>query len=116
MDVYYSDTCIYIRTIIHLSIYPFIHLSIYPFIIHVYTCTSCIAYCDIIPHLDCYDWIIKESQRYGEKWKKQWAQEYAIKKLILELPSVLVVHSVPVNTGLFPTWSHYLQEFLSHGM
>lgn len=74
-----------------------------------------IAYCDIIPYLDCYDWIIKESQRYGEKWKKQWAQEYAIKKLILELPSVLAIHSVPANTGLFPTWSHYLQEFLSHG-
>ena len=104
----------YYNPSIYLSIHPSIYLSIYNSCI--YTCTSCIAYCDIIPYLDCYDWIIKESQRYGEKWKKQWAQEYAIKKLILELPSVLAIHSVPANTGLFPTWSHYLQEFLSHGM
>ena len=66
--------------------------------------------------MECYDWIVKESIRYGDKWKKQWAQEYARKRLVLELPTILAVYAQPVHKTLFPTWSHYLQEYMIVGM
>lgn len=33
-----------------------------------------IAYIDIGDHLHCYQWALKEALRYGDKWKKKWAQ------------------------------------------
>ena len=33
-----------------------------------------IAFVDIGDHLHCYQWALKEAQRYGDKWKKKWAQ------------------------------------------
>ena len=73
------------------------------------------AYCDVVTHLDCYEWVVKESIRYGDKWKKQWAQEYARQRIVQELPTILAVCAQPVNRNLFPTWSHYLQVYLTAG-
>ena len=81
----------------------------------LHTIIIVIAYCDVVSHLDCYDWIVKESIRYGDKWRKQWAQEYAKKRLVLELPTILAVYSQPVNKTSFPTWGHYLQEYMIVG-
>lgn len=33
-----------------------------------------IAYVDVAAHMPCYQWALKEAQRYGEKWTKKWAQ------------------------------------------
>ena len=33
-----------------------------------------IAYCDVTENLKCHQWATKEAQRYGDKWKKKWAQ------------------------------------------
>ena len=32
------------------------------------------AYCDVTTHLKCHSWVQSESQRYGQKWSKKWAQ------------------------------------------
>ncbi|XP_071965031.1 IQ domain-containing protein H-like [Antedon mediterranea] len=74
-----------------------------------------IAYCDVIPHLKCHTWAKKEAERYGEKWKKRWAQEAAYIKIHAEIPGILTKHCRPVNTSVFPTWSKFLDAFLSQG-
>ncbi len=78
-------------------------------------CTYHAGYCDIVSHLDCYQWVVRESLRYGGKWKKQWAQDYARQRVALELPGILAMWAEPVDRTLFPTWSHYLQEYLVAG-
>lgn len=75
----------------------------------------CVAYCDITKHLNCYKWMIKERERYGEKWSKQWAQEQAKQRVLFELPRILAGNALPCNTDVFPSWSDYLKEFLSSG-
>ncbi|XP_070542843.1 IQ domain-containing protein H-like [Ptychodera flava] len=74
-----------------------------------------IAYCDVTTNLKCYPWAKKEEQRYGEKWKKKWAQEAAFIKIHAEIPEVIAKHSKPVNTSVFPTWEKFLEAFLSQG-
>ncbi|XP_033124079.1 IQ domain-containing protein H-like isoform X2 [Anneissia japonica] len=74
-----------------------------------------IAYCDVTPNLRCHAWAQKEAERYGEKWKKKWAQEAAYIKIHAEIPDILVKHSHPVNTSVFPTWQKFLEAFLSQG-
>ena len=74
-----------------------------------------IAYCDIADHLDCHQWILKEKARYGDKWKKQWAQERARRKVLAQLPAILAVNTHPVDTTVYLNWSHFLREFLTSG-
>ena len=73
------------------------------------------AYCDVISHLSCHSWVVRESQRYGAKWSKKWAQENAIKRILAELPDILASHAHPVNERLFPTWKEFQDEFFNQG-
>lgn len=66
-------------------------------------------------HLSCHAWVLRESQRYGAKWSKKWAQENAIKRILAELPAILVSHAHPVDRQLFPTWVEFLYEFFNQG-
>ena len=73
------------------------------------------AYCDVVQHLGCYAWLLKEVERYGEKWTKKWAQEYARKRVLSELPSILSCHAHPLDSTLFPSWDEFLAKFVSEG-
>lgn len=74
-----------------------------------------IAYCDVIRHLPCYDWVAKEAKRYGPKWTKPWAQENAINKISSYLPDILSKHAYVVDTALYPSWTCFLVHFLQLG-
>ena len=73
------------------------------------------AYCDIIKYLPCYEWVVKEAERYGSKWTKVWAQEKAVKMICSYLPEILSEHVHVVDTELYPEWEHYLKQFLRVG-
>lgn len=74
-----------------------------------------IAYIDIDKHLQCYDWIVREAARYGDKWNKKWAQEAALIKIQTELPSVIQQFAVPACRDIYPTWEEFEKAFLSRG-
>ncbi|KAK2189580.1 hypothetical protein NP493_102g04043 [Ridgeia piscesae] len=74
-----------------------------------------IAYIDIGDHLHCYQWALKEAARYGEKWKKKWAQEAAYIKIHEEVPTLLTQHARTNNKNVYATWEIYLEAFLSQG-
>ena len=73
------------------------------------------AYCDVAEHLSCHSWLVRESQRYGDKWTKKWAQEKALKLVTNELPAILASHAHPLDHTHFPTWSDFLAMFVDEG-
>nr|CAB3256677.1 IQ domain-containing protein H-like [Phallusia mammillata] len=75
----------------------------------------CIAFIDVEKHLPCYHWMLRESIRYGEKWKKKWAQDAAFTKVLFQLPEILDSFAQPSNRDAFPKWVDFLDAFLSQG-
>jgi len=73
------------------------------------------AYCDISPYLTCYQYAVKEQQRYAEEWKQKWAHEPIYNLILKEISVILDEHAQPVDTNVFPTWFDFLHAFLRQG-
>jgi hypothetical protein len=73
------------------------------------------AFINVSKHMACYNAAVKEAKRYGDKWSKKWAQEATLRKVIVELPELLVKQATPVNKDIYPTWEKFVDAFLSHG-
>ena len=74
-----------------------------------------LAYCDVADHLDCHQWILREKARYGDKWKKQWAQERAKQRVLSQLPTILANKSCIADNTIYDNWPHFIKEFLASG-
>lgn len=66
-------------------------------------------------YLPCYDWVVKEANRYGSKWTKRWAQEKAITTITSYLAGILAEHAQAADTALYPQWEDFLRDFLQMG-
>ena len=65
--------------------------------------------------MNCYNWVFKEAERYGEKWNKKWAREAAYLKILAELPEILERHAVPADKKRYSSWREFLHDFLGRG-
>ncbi|CAF4056524.1 unnamed protein product [Rotaria sp. Silwood2] len=74
-----------------------------------------IAYCDIAIHLPCYKDILKEAEKFADKWSNSSVQKNSYKKILSELSDVLDKHTIYVNKTQFNSWQTYLKVFLSEG-
>lgn len=66
-------------------------------------------------YLPCYDWVVKEANRYGSKWTKCWAQEPAITAITSYVADILAEHAQTADTALYPKWKDFLKDFLQLG-
>lgn len=83
-----------------------------------FICFSCsfLAFCDITPHLNCYNVAVKECRRYGDKWSKKWAHEPTLNKICSEIPNILSQHATPVCEEEYTKWGKFLETFLQRGI
>ena len=105
------------QVIRHLSQLIASHLSVqrWCFKLNNSTCGRAIAYCDVLVHLPCYQWLMKEHEWYGAEWTQTWVQETAVKKISEELPAVLEKHTKMADPSRFPTWKSFLTEMKRTG-
>ncbi|CAF3409746.1 unnamed protein product [Rotaria sp. Silwood1] len=74
-----------------------------------------IAYCDIAIYLPCYKDMLKEAEKFADKWSNSTVQKASYTKILSELSDVLDKHTVYVNKTQFNSWQTYLKAFLSEG-
>lgn len=73
------------------------------------------AVINIAEHMKCYAWARKESDRYGDKWSKKWAQEPAFLKIHSEILEVLEKYALPVDNSMYSSWREFSVAFLAKG-
>ena len=74
-----------------------------------------VAYCDVVKHLNCYSWALKEMSKFGDKWSKRWAHEPTYVKILEEMPELLSRFARPANTDIYASWEVYLKAYLTQG-
>uniref|UniRef100_A0A1I8JM34 IQ domain-containing protein H n=2 Tax=Macrostomum lignano TaxID=282301 RepID=A0A1I8JM34_9PLAT len=73
-----------------------------------------IAYLDA-DRLPCFEWALRERQRFGENWSQKWAQEKVYLKVSEELPALLRAHGRVACPEAYPNWQDFMNEFTSQG-
>ncbi|XP_062403211.1 IQ motif-containing protein H isoform X1 [Sardina pilchardus] len=73
------------------------------------------ASCEVC-HLGSLEWAQQQRARHQpQHWNTEWAKEEVLNRFLEEVPQLLARHAQPTNTGVFPTWAQFLEQFLRHG-